>query len=279
MAPPTLFTAEEIIQACQAAAEKGDTAYSSVFSIAATGRSSANGGAHYLDLTARAGGKEGKLYLRFKREHFVGRILPLSGADYTRDPMMSPALGIRKVEEGTGGESAYFKAIQFLNVFFQAAVGEMVGSGELFVKAKNKAPGGLQVKSTTLIPLYQSTISNKAKENAGEPLANPITRISLKFAENGEPRKGSEYWDLPTRRPDPKDPTKTVCDPLLLGGSTLSTRNVHLIRPGSLLTGVADLSAVCASNMGISIPCSVKTLFLELADPVGISVDDLLGEE
>lgn len=276
---PNLFTAEEIVTACQAAAAAGDPTYSSVFAIAASGRSSSNGGAHYLDLTARAGGKEGKLYLRFKRERFAGRILPLTGGEYTRDPSVCPAFGIQARNEETGDESFYFRAVQCLDVFFRAAVAGMVGSGQLYVRAKDKAPGGLQVKNTTVIPLYQSAISAKAKENAGEPLANPITRISLKFAEGGEPRKGTEFWDLSTRRPDPKDPCKTVCDPLLLGGEPLTARNAHLIRPGSRLTGVADLGAVCASNMGISVPCSVKTLFLEQARPVGISVDDLLDED
>ena len=192
---------------------------------------------------------------------------------------MCPALGVQKVNEETGEESCYFKAVECLDVFFRAAVEEMVSSGQLSMKAKNKAPGGLQVKNMAVIPLFQSAISAKAKENAGEPLANPITRISLKFAEGGEPRKGVEFWDLTTRRPDPKDPCKTVCDPLLLGGEPLTTRNAHLIRPGSRLTGVSDLSAVCCSNMGVSVPCSVKTLFLEQAQPVGISVDDLLGED
>ena len=278
MAPP-LFTAEEIVTACRVAAESGDPTYSTVFSIAITGRSSANGGAHYLDLTARAGGKEGKLLLRFKRERFVGRILPLSGGDYTRDPMMCPNLGIQKLDEETGAESAYFQAVQCLNTFFRDAVLDMLGTGQL-VKGKPKAGStGLAIKSDEVISLIQWTISAKAKENAGQALKNPITRISLKFAENGEPRKGTDYWDLSTRRPDPKDPCKTVCDPLRLDGETLSARNVHLIRPGSKLTGVADLSAVCCSNMGISIPCSVKALFLELAEPAGISVDDVLGED
>ena len=96
MNPKVLFTAEEIVAACEAAKSAGDATYSTVFTIAPGGRSSANGATHYFDLYARAGGKEGKLFLRFKNERFAGRIQPLTGGEYTRDPTRTPTLGIRK---------------------------------------------------------------------------------------------------------------------------------------------------------------------------------------
>ena len=72
-----MFTPAEIVDACKAAAAAGDTDYSRVFTIAHSGRSA--GAAHYVDLTARVGSKEGRLWLKFVDEKFSGKIAPLPG--------------------------------------------------------------------------------------------------------------------------------------------------------------------------------------------------------
>ena len=103
---PVLFSAEEILAACEEAKAAGDSTFTSVFAIAKTGRASGNGAAHYLDLTARAGGKDAKLVLRFKDEVAVGRIQPLTGGDYNRDPTRAPSLGIQKHSADDAAPSA-----------------------------------------------------------------------------------------------------------------------------------------------------------------------------
>ena len=76
-----LFKAEDIVAACEEAKATSDLTFSNVFSIATSGRASANGSAHYLDLIARSGGKEAKLVLGFKDELAVGRIQPRPNPD------------------------------------------------------------------------------------------------------------------------------------------------------------------------------------------------------
>ena len=58
----------------------------------------------------------------------------------------------------------------------------------------------------------------------------------------------------------------------------LSASNCHQIAPGSKLSGVVDLSAACASTMGISVPIGVKVLFVELAPPKTFSEADIFGD-
>jgi hypothetical protein len=290
MNPKVLFTAEEVVAACETARVSGDATYSTVFTIAPGGRSSANGATHYFDLYARAGGKEGKLFLRFKNERFAGRIQPLTGGEYTRDPARTPTLGIRKYPDladdealgapGVTAESAYFKAIECVDTFFQASVAKLLTEGVLYKKDANAAAtGGTKIRNDAAIRLFQSMVSLSAKENPGQPLTNPITRLGLKFDDSGLPRKGTEYYDRAKRTPDPDAPGGFAYEELKLDGEPLSASNVHKILPGSKISGIADLSAVCASTMGISVPMAVKCLFVELAQPKKFSVADVFGDD
>jgi len=288
MNPKVLFTAEEVVAACEAAKAAGDATYSTVFTIAPGGRSSANGATQYFDLNASAGKKEGKLFLRFKNERFAGRIQPLTGGEYTRDPTRTPTLGIRKYPDltddepaaGLTAESAYFKAIECVDTFFQASVAKLLSEGVLYKKDRNAAKtGGTKIRNDATIRLFQSMVSLSANENPGQPLTNPITRLGVKFDDSGLPRKGTEYYDRAKRTPDPDAPGGFAYEELKLDGEPLSASNVHKILPGSKISGIADLSAVCASTMGISVPMAVKCLFVELAQPKKFSVADVFGDD
>ena len=287
MNPKVLFTAHEIVCACESARVSGDPTFATVFTIVPGGRSSANGATHYFDLLARAGGKEGKLFLRFKNERFSGRIQPLTGGEYTRDPTRTPTLGIRKYPDladddaapGLTAKSAYFAAIECVDIFFQASVAKLLTEGVLYKTEANATPGGTKIRNDAVIRLFQSMVSLSAKENPGQPLTNPITRLGVKFDDSGFPRKGTEYYDRTKRVPDPDAPGGFTYEPLKFDGEPLSASNVHQILPGSKISGIADLSAVCASTMGISVPMAVKCLFVELAQPKKFSVADVFGDD
>jgi hypothetical protein len=271
-----IFSAREIVAACEKAKAVGDPTYSSVFSIATSGRASSSGSAQYLDLTARAGGKEGKLVLRFKDEVAVGRIQPLTGGEYNRDPTRTPALGVQKYCGDEAAPSAYFAAVECLDVFFQAEAAKRLGDGRFFKKNRDATQDGTKVKSDHVVRLFQSTISMAAKENPGGLLTNPITRLGLKFDESGAPRKGSQYF---LRYSVPDAPGRYHSEPMAFDGAPLSADNCHQIVPGSKLSGVVDLSAACASSMGISVPITLKCLFVELAPPKTFSEADVFGDE
>jgi len=274
-----LFRAKDIVAACEEAKAAGDPTYSSVFSIATSGRASSSGSAQYLDLTARAGGKEGKLVFRFKDEVAVGRIQPLTGGEYNRDPTRTPALGVQKYCGDAAAPSDYFAAVECLDAFFQAEVAKRIAAGLFYKKTRDAAPDGTKVKNDSIVRLYQSTISLAAKENPGGLLANPITRLPLKFDESGAPRKGSEYFQRSSAPDDPPEGRRYVSTPLVFDGAPLCADNCHHIVPGSKLSGVVDLSAACASTMGISVPITLKCLFVELAPPKTFSEADVFGDE
>ena len=278
MTPKTLFTPEELIAACQTAEEAGDDSLRSVFDIAPSARAAVNGSVHYLDLTARVPGKAGKLYVRFRNERLVGLILPLKGDPHesVRDPSRAPTLGIQKYKVGPDSEdpsrsalSPYFQVIAYLDRFFGAAVRRLLLDGDLHTKADaaEAPPGSLLIKSDSPIRLLQDAVSSASKTNPGMPLVNPITRITLRFDDHGEPRKGFEFFDLSTRRPDPAKEGGFLCDPLKFQGRAVCAANVHQIQAGSEISGVACLSACCASNMGISIPVSAECLFVRQPPP------------
>ncbi len=295
MWPKVLFTPNDIITACEAAKAVGDINYESVFTIHPRSRSSTGGNATYFDLTARTPGKEGKLLLKFKDELFVGRIMPLSGVEFTRDPSRAPTLGVQQYPGGAQGpgphesgdvaalleqqkQSDYFRAIALLDEFFQAAVAKLLSQGTLCKKAGTPPEGGVRIKNDHIISLYQRAISMSARENPGQPLTNPITRIRLNFDEQGNPRKGTEYYDLSSRVPNPDAPGRYLYSNLKFDDEPFCARNVHKILPGSKISGIVDLSAVCASSMGISVPAAILCLYVELAAARRYSPADIFGD-
>ena len=270
--PKLLFTPEEVVAACRKAKADGDSCFDTVFSITPGGRSSP--GAHYFDLICRAGGKEGKLFLNFRQETFVGRIWPLNpgAGSQARDPSRSPTLGIQRypdLKEGDSvdqaDQSSYFLAIECLDTFLQSAAAALLDAGMLYSKTPSDGPkpGSVKIKNSAVIRLFQEAVSLNSRVNPGMPLANPIARMGLKFADDGEPRKGVEFFEILKD----SDPRKKECPivPLEFDGRPLCAANVHLLQPGSAISGVVDISAVCCSNMGISVPSSVRCLYIKLA--------------
>ena len=65
----------------------------------------------------------------------------------------------------------------------------------------------------------------------------------------------------------------------MLGGMPLCAANVHLLQPGSEISGLVDLSTVCASTMGISAPISLALLCVKRAAPAKLSLADVFGDD
>ena len=128
------------------------------------------------------------------------------------------------------------------------------------------------MKNSTVIHPFKGAVSMAAQTNPGMKLANPIARMPLKFGEDGAPRAGTAYFVGDTKHPDPDAPGRFTFDPLEFEGAPFSADNVHLLRPGSEISGIVDLSTVCASNMGISVPTSVQLLYVKSAAPTQLSM-------
>lgn len=325
MSRRTLFSAPEVVKACATAAAAGDEYYTTVFSVGSGSRLGKKGGVRYLDLNCRAGGKEGRLNLRFRNETTVGQILPLHAEDFVpsggrgnggksgggkggrddgprvRPPDRDPAFGIQR---GTGGapappdsapqpsgrsaeaysapHSSYFAAIECLDKFFVHEIERRMGEGKIVGKNSRAPPGPdtMVVGNTSIVRLYQDTISAQAAENAGMalPTANHITRIPFKFGEDGAPRFAAEIMDL-SKQYRNLETDATEYEPLRFDGEPVTARNVHRIPNHSRISGIVKLDAVCIHQMGISIPPQLDLLMVELAPPHAWSPSDVFGSD
>jgi hypothetical protein len=325
MSRRTLFSSAEVVKACATAASAGDEYYTSVFSIGSGSRLGKKGGVRYLDLNCRAGGKEGRLNLRFRNETTVGQILPLHAEDFvpsggrngggksgggkggrddgprTRPPDRDPSFGIQRGHSGEAlapdaapqpsGKSAeaysaphslYFAAIECLDKFFVHEIERRMGEGKIVGKSSKAppAPDTMVVGNTSIVRLYQDTISAQAAENPGMPLprSNHITRIPFKFGEDGAPRFANEILDLGKQYRN-METDATEYEPLRFDGEPVTARNVHRIPNHSRISGIVKLDAVCIHQMGISIPPQLDLLMVELAPPHTWTASDVFGSD
>jgi hypothetical protein len=300
-----IFNAEDIVAACEAALEalenpeKGrGKALGKIFSIEKTPRNGKKG-VKYFALCASIKGKRGELAIRFKNEILLGQIKPLEEAaavghgSQTEQPStrgdFPPALVIRKykirVEASQDGksitpkprpedESMYFKAIELLDEFFEYEMTRRVEEGELYHRKPSRRVGGgqgIKVSNTKIYSLIQ------LETRAGETLLNPISRTKMKFDEKGMPQ-GLDIYDA--TKPYYCSKTKRRCyNRLTFHGEEVTSRNIHLLRSGSEVSGIATFSAACASSMGLSIPNAVVALIVTMPKANNaLSVSDILGE-
>ena len=194
----SVFTPAEIVGACEAAAAAGDTDYSRVFSIAHSGRSA--GAAHYVDLTARVGSKEGRLWLKFVDEKLSGKIAPLPGMGdpgaWTRDPTRPPTLGIQKwssrvdpdgPEPPEESRSRYFQALECIEHFFMGEIARRLEAGEVAVKGAkgSKAAGALVVMNANIVPLYQTHVSHRPRSAPARPSTTRLRASQSSLTKTG----------------------------------------------------------------------------------------------
>lgn len=294
----TVFTCDEIVDACDAALNNGKP-LSTVFSISKTARPGSQG-CLYFDVVATVPGKTGRLNVSIKKEVHSGRISPADDAAVAqmnaalggkyglvtkrgeRDPTVNFQMSPDNIKTD-GGElpegaklSPFFKVVKYLDQFFYEELKARIDSGAIVGRNNRGAAaveGAIVVPQTTIVQMYQDTVSQNSKTNPGAKLANPICRVNLKFdKDTGLPK--SEFLDGTQPYRDPKT-NKRGFKPLMFDGCPVTAANVHKIVSRTLVTGIVQMDAVCASNMGISVPRQMKVFIGEPPAPRGVDIDDL----
>jgi hypothetical protein len=140
------------------------------------------------------------------------------------------------------------------------------------------------IAPTTKIAVpMQDTISNQAKKNAGMAMPNPLTRFAMEFGDTSKPvalydktkpymLNGKQQYEAAT--------VETVNAKGEKVTHPVTNDNIHkFVRSRSVLDGICDASAVCFSNLAISMPCKLSVGVV--TPPVDNSVDvgDVYGED
>lgn len=302
----TIFNLPEINTACAEALAHGE-GLDAVFAVATTARPGPNG-TKYMDLTAKVPGKQGRLVVRLVKEKHVGQIPPLDESEVSRVNAVRgdkfgvlkardrhPTIGIQKysakVETDDNGKvkgelpdedqkSPYFRMVEYLDTFLYNTMQERIKSGaiaEYDSRRENYAEGCVVVPAIKIAPTFQGRVSATAKINANSLLANPIARVNMKFDTKTGMSKKTEFYDFTKAFTDPGTGKRNF-EVLKFDGNPVTAHNVHMISSHSLISGIVNLNAVCASNMGLSIPTDTEVLVIEPPTAHSVDVDDVFEE-
>lgn len=151
-----------------------------------------------------------------------------------------------------------------------------------------KADQDLLMKNAQLVPsaqiarLVQERISDKATNNAGCLLPNPMARISMSFNKDTGVMEKMQVYDK--TKPYMEGAMQRFEAAKVPGKDgelePLHANNVHkFVLAGSLVDGIVDMDSGCLSSMGISMPVSAAVLAVEPPSRSEVSLDDLYGGE
>ena len=193
--------------------------------------------------------------------------------------LIAKAAEMKKADKAVTGEAVYA-------AFGPRAAGDTILVPDQLATLRKHFPtpkdsdaiirGATVVNNAKVASLVQETISHGATKNAGKPLPNPMTRITMNFDEKTKESKFS-IFDKSLPYVEAGKPKYEVAK---VDGVPVNADNVHkFILSRSLVDGIVDLSAVCISSMGISMPTKVEVLVVD--KPVGAKVgfDDLYDDD
>jgi hypothetical protein len=194
--------------------------------------------------------------------------------------------------------SDLYRAIEYLDEYFYTEMSRRLENKQLILsdpRRDNHAVGGEKNGSTSLIipsakivPMVQTRVSQTTPSpDAGKRLENPICRLNIKVT--GGQQQGVDKrppWQASSVVTKFYDYTKPVEDaatgvityqPLLLDGAPVDRQNIHKIGKRAIVSGIVNLSAVCFSTMGISIPTSIGILIVyQQSSTLDMDIRDVL---
>ncbi len=157
---------------------------------------------------------------------------------------------------GAEHESVLFKIVHAVETFFHAEVEKLVESGKIVKIRKGMTldKGTISVQSDEPLDSIQTHISaNSESKNAGGELANPITRLGVKFSG----KYPTQFFD---KSKPFTDNNRTNFEQLSFDGEPVNEDNIHNIPRGSLLSGFLSIDSIVASSKGISAPRTLNAL-------------------
>ena len=300
-----IFNCSELIVACEAAKSAGQP-LSTVFSMETTARPGPNG-TKYMGLSASVPGKAGRLMVRVVKEKHVGQIAPLDDAEVARinadrgtkfgtlqkrdrHPTLNVQMFKVAVETDDAGrptgdlpgddqKSEYFRVVQFVDEFFYETMTARLADGSVVLRdarRKDYPAGAIVVPSAKIVPLFQSAVSMESKKNPGVELANPICRTNMKFNKDTAMPMKVTFFDF--AKSFINDKGGRGFEPLTFDGHPVTGHNVHQIASHSVFSGIVNMNAVCASNMGLSIPSEMEVVIVEAPVARGVGVEDVFED-
>ena len=100
----------------------------------------------------------------------------------------------------------------------------------------------------------------------------------MKFdKDTGIPKKAT-FYDYTKSDRDAETGRRTF-EPLTFDGHPVTAYNIHMISSHSIFSGIVNMNAVCASNMGISIPSEMEIVVVEPPTTGGVGVDDVFDSD
>ena len=287
-----IFTPKEIIEACERSVEKKVEPFlSDVFSIDENVRKTKN--CQYVSIYCKVGNKQGKLKMRFIEEVNSGKIFPNTDAEVNRinenrssenkvkKRLYKPTIGIRKYKtEEEEQQSELYKALNYYATFFFIEMKrrlkneEIVQNNDLPEKLKENAITAANINITTFI---QKRISFNDKDAPGQPLTNPIARLTLSL-DPKSPENDTVFLDGDRAYRD-KSTGKRAFRELLFNGKKIGADNIHLLKPRSVVSGLVELPDICFSNFGISLQNRVTHLVVSTPKVRKTQIVDILDME
>jgi hypothetical protein len=125
-----------------------------------------------------------------------------------------------------------------------------------------KDPSKLVTSNPKICPLVQTHVSsNSPGPSAGKKLPQPLFRFRLKFAKTTHVSGGLIYGFMV----DGAAPEFLTHDRGAGAGKELvNARNVHaVVTKGSEFKGIIEMTSICFSNLGISIPCTASVIAIK----------------
>lgn len=152
--------------------------------------------------------------------------------------------------------SDYFRFANYLDIFLQTEIHLEFASGRLLKTAprgKPLPPGSILVSIDKVVAVVQRYISPSAKKNAGMPLPNPITRITLKFDKDTFLPDQLKIFDRSKPYTDANGARRF--EEAKVGETPVTAVNVHeFVRSNAEFDGIFCADNICFSNLGISMP-------------------------
>ena len=130
----------------------------------------------------------------------------------------------------------------------------------------------ITVANIKIASFIQKRISFNDKNTPGQPLSNPIARLSLSL---DSPENDTVFLDGDRPFRDKLTGKRAFCE-LLFNGKKIGADNIHFLKPRSGVSGLVEMPDICFSNFGISLLTRVSHLVVSAPKARKMQIVDIL---
>lgn len=166
-------------------------------------------------------------------------------------------------------KSKFFEMIEFIDEFFYKEMQTRIDEKRIGVRSnrrrkKDSLPrDAITVENIRIIPLMRTHVSKESKTNPEAELSNPIVRSAVKINKKLKLYDHTKEYSRKVNTGNGKE-ERTYYKHLTCNGEKVTEFNIHeVVKSKSLLKGIIRMHAVCALNMGLSIPRNAEVLVVK----------------